>query len=515
MNPKTKKIFPIVPFIERVHIPTLEPLPDGSEPHLLEHQKRILTAAFTPDASGKLPYRTVVYSARKKSGKTEVGAMICNWFAFGGISSGVNSEIFCAANDVDQAEGRIFRAFKRCVRANPMLQDQCTKIHERLIELKNGTQIVAISGDYAGAAGANPELTLWDELWGYMKESSRRLFEEMTPSPARFNSLRVIVTYAGVMGESVLLEEIYRYCIPDDSGRYRDPRFPDLPVYVRGDTFMYWDHEARMPWQQGAMGEAYYESERNQPGFRWPTYQRIHENRWVESDEGLDMADWDGCIDFAKSMHYSHNPTFAETEWCGDLELPNTKNLQVAIGVDASTKKDRAAVVTCFKRNGMIWLGPRMYWEPSKEDPLQFEQTIERYILELQSKFSISVLFYDPWQFERSAQILRQKGIPCWEYTQTQPNTIKMSEYLMDLLRGKKLMMYHDKELRHEASMCTVKLIPGRGRRIMKDNDNKKIDSIIALSMAALACGEVCPDMGDLRGQFLLLGRKHNWNAFN
>jgi phage terminase large subunit-like protein len=413
-------------------------------------------------------------------------------------------------NDLEQAQGRIFRMLRQSILFNPILRDQCTKVHERIIELKNGTRIEALANDYAGAAGSNPELSLFDELWGACSESSRRLFEEMTPSSARYNSIRVIVTYAGILGESELLEDIYKYCIPDDSGRYRDPRFPNLPVYVRGDTLMYWDHEQRMPWQT----QEYLESQRNQPGFRWPAYQRIHENRWVESEEGLDMGDWDGCIDFAKSMRYDHSPQYAEKEWCESIKLENTKNLQLAIGVDASTKKDRAAVTTCFKRDGMIWVGPRMFWEPTKEDPLQFETSIEQYILELQKKFSISVLYYDPWQFERSAQILRQKGIPCWEYTQTQPNTIKMSEYLMDLLRGKKLMIYGDKDLRHEASMCTVKLIPGRGRRIVKDNENKKIDSIISLCMSALACGEVCPDMGDLRGQFLLLGKGHTWNAF-
>lgn len=477
----------------------MDNLPDGSPARLFPHQKKILEACLTPDSDGRLPYRQITYSCVKKSGKTELGAMIASWFSFSGIASN-RSEIYLAANDIDQAQGRVYKALKTHIESSPILQKECSKIHERLIELKNGLTINAIAGDYAGAAGSNPELTIFDELWAYKSEAARRLYEETTPSPARMNSLRVIVTYAGIMGESDLLEEIYKYCIPDahleeNKRKHRDPRFPSLPVYTRGDSFLYWDHVPRMPWQT----PDYYLSQRNQAGFRQSAYLRIHENRWVESEEGLPMHEWDSCVEMARTLrHYT---------WPG----PN-KNLQIAVGVDASTKKDRAAVTSCFKKDGMIWLGPRKWFQPSKESPLQFEDTIEKFVLELHQNYSISVLYYDPWQFERSAQLLRQRGIPCHEFVQTQPNQIQATEYTMDLLRGARIVIYPDEELRREATMCSIKEIPGRGRRIMKDNDNKKIDSIISMCMAALACGNHCPDSIDLRGQFLLLGRSKMWN---
>ena len=48
-------------------------------------------------------------------------------------------------------------------------------------------------------------LSSWDELWGYTSESSRRLWEALTPVPTRKNSIRFISTYAGFEGESGLL----------------------------------------------------------------------------------------------------------------------------------------------------------------------------------------------------------------------------------------------------------------------------------------------------------------------
>jgi len=82
--------------------------------------------------------------------------------------------------------------------------------------LSNGTTISVIASEYAGAAGSNHGLTSWDELWGYTSESSRRLFEELSPVPTRRNSLRFITTYAGWECESALLWELYKVGVSAD-----------------------------------------------------------------------------------------------------------------------------------------------------------------------------------------------------------------------------------------------------------------------------------------------------------
>jgi phage terminase large subunit-like protein len=47
-----------------------------------------------------------------------------------------------------------------------------------------GATINAISSDYTCAARTNPTITLFDELWGYTSERSRRLWDEMIRVPA-------------------------------------------------------------------------------------------------------------------------------------------------------------------------------------------------------------------------------------------------------------------------------------------------------------------------------------------
>jgi phage terminase large subunit-like protein len=51
-----------------------------------------------------------------------------------------------------------------------------------IIRAERGSTITAIASDYAGAAGAHPVISVFDELWGYTSERSRRLWDEMIPT---------------------------------------------------------------------------------------------------------------------------------------------------------------------------------------------------------------------------------------------------------------------------------------------------------------------------------------------
>ncbi len=70
--------------------------------------------------------------------------------------------------------------------------------------------ITAIDSDYAGAARANKSIRVFDELWGYARESAKRLWDEMIPPLTRRIACRLTVSYAGFDGESDLLERLYK-----------------------------------------------------------------------------------------------------------------------------------------------------------------------------------------------------------------------------------------------------------------------------------------------------------------
>jgi phage terminase large subunit-like protein len=432
---------------------------DGQPLHLEEHQRRILGEAFRFEADGRLKYRTIIYSSPKKSGKTAINALGCLWWAF---CIQPPDEIIIASNDLDQAVSRVYDSARGFVERNPALRAEAN-ITRNLITLDNGTTIKAIPSDYTGEAGANQGLTSLDELWGAMSERSRRLYEELTPVPTRKNSIRFISTYAGWEGESLLLEELYQRVfdkqgnVKPDVGR---PLGEDFPVYTVGDLFMYWDHEARMPWQT----PEYYASQR--ADLRLNTFLRLHENRWVSNESSLfDLAEWDACVD------PDHRPP-----------LPNSR-LPIYVGADASVKKDRSAVVSVYRDGNMVCLGPFITWQPSRDDPMDFESSIEAYIKSLASNYSVMEVRYDPYQLHRSATTLRAEGINMVEWPQTVGNMTDCGQALWDAVRHRTLRLYHDDELRKEASFAVGKETP-RGMRIIKEKSSHKIDSIISLAMA-------------------------------
>jgi len=439
----------IITFAEQLIV-----LEDGSPLKLQEHQKRILKAAFTPDENSKLPYSTVIYSAPKKSGKTAINAIVILWFAF---TIDFPNEILIAANDLEQSQGRVFRAAKKMLEANPILINQTGKITAYEIVLKNGTEIRALSSDYQGAAGSNHGLASFDELWGYVSERSRRLYEELTPVPTRKNSIRLVTTYAGFQGESELLEDLYR------RGLAGEQIFDDLPVFINGDLFTYWDNEPRMPRQT----EEYYESQLKQ--LRPNTFLRLHKNQWVSGESSFfDMDKFDRCVD------PSHKPP-----------LPSN-DVVLFVGIDASIKKDRSAIVSVYwhpEFENMLCLGPKRFWQPSSEDPLDLEKTLEKYLLEVSKHYPIGAIYYDPFQFHRSAMTLEKEGLILNEFPQTVPNLTAMGQNLYDLIEFGNLKMYPDGELRKEAIMAVGKE-GGRGIRIVKEKAIHKIDQIIALAMA-------------------------------
>lgn len=151
------------------------------------------------------------------------------------------AEAYTLANDLEQAQGRVFAAIRRIVEASPYLVSEANVTANRIEFPATGAVITAIASDYASAAGANPVISCFDELWGYTSERSHRLWDECVPPPTRRIACRLVTTYAGFSGESDLLEELYQRGLAL-------PRVgPDL--YAGDGLLMYWTHTPQAPWQ--------------------------------------------------------------------------------------------------------------------------------------------------------------------------------------------------------------------------------------------------------------------------
>lgn len=433
---------------------------------LLPHQREVLSAAFPFDADGRLPWDTIIYSTTKKSGKTTINAALTLWWGF---TQEAPNELKLVANDLEQSMSRTFAVIKGLLRYNPEL-DLSADVRAQIITLSNGTTIQALANDYAGEAGANQGETSWTELWAFVSESSRRLWEELTPVPTRRNSIRIIDTYAGFEGESDLLFGLYKLGVSADehADGQGERLHAILPIYANraARLFIYWDHEPRMPWQTAS----YYEAQRRT--LRPSTYLRLHENRWTVGVSTFITPElWDPCVDAC------HSPLLAD--WSKPL----------FVGVDAAQKHDTAAVVAVHWDGTKLVLANHRIWKPTPMDPLNLEETLEAYLRDLHARFQIREIVCDPWQMARSIATLRAAGLPIRELPQTSASTTQFGQALFDALNGRNLLIYPDAELRQQA-LNTVAVESTRGWRIAKDKSSKKIDAIVALAMACLAAVE-------------------------
>ncbi len=435
----------------------------GQPFHLLDHQRELLRLAFAFDEDDRLPWDTIIYSCPKKSGKTTINAAVALWWAF---CHEAPNEIPIVANDLEQAQGRVFKAVAGLLKHNHHLAASAEVQSSRIL-FSNGTEARAIASDYRGEAGGNHGLTSWDELWAYNTESATRLYEELTPVPTRQNSIRFITSYAGWEGESKLLWDLYRQGVDTDEhpeGQGERIHY-DLPIYANRDArlFVYWDHEPRMPWQT----EAYYASQRR--SLRPNTFLRLHANQWTTAESIFITPEmWDGCVDHE----------------LGPL-LP-TKAVQLYVGADGSTKRDLAYVVAVYRDGNNIVLACFRGWKPTPGKPLDLEETIEAYLRDLHERYHVREILYDPYQLHRSATTLANAGLRMKEFPQSTPNVTLMGQTLFDALNGKALKLFPSDELRQQA-LSTVAVENPRGWRIAKEKASKKIDGITALSMACVA----------------------------
>lgn len=451
---------------------------------LREHQERILSTALAFKENGTLKYETVLYSCVKKSGKTAIAASIGAWYA---ECAPPYTEIYCIANDLDSSAGRVFSDIRYHYQMRienhdefdmgngnkVVLTDKNCKLSLYKIELPNGTFIHALAQSFRSVAGSRHSLTLWDELWGVMTELTRRTWDEMVPIPTVQNSLRFIATYAGFENESDLLWDKYIQGVGKEEreeGRGTAIGSLDgLPCWENGKQFTYWDTEPRMPWQT----EEYYDEARKSE--RPAAFLRLHQNQWVTSQEEFIPLEW---------LNHAFKQYKAPANLWEDHPF---KGYPLTVAIDAGQKRDSTALVAVGYDSKEAKLGVvhHKIWVPQPGDPVDLDATVEQELIEMNKKFKVVSVVYDPTHLIQTMIRLKRKGLPVREFTQTVPNMVAASQLLFDLFKNRRIYSYYDEELFNHLRMAVAETT-SRGFRIVKSKVSRrqKIDGAIALAMA-------------------------------
>jgi phage terminase large subunit-like protein len=421
---------------------------------LNDAEREFIKHAFAFNSDGTLKHVEWIFGAIKKSGKSAFAALLILVVLL--LFSPPFSEAICASNDYEQSVSRTFRTAARVVAASPALAGDAVIGRDKITFKTSQSTISAISSDAGSAAGSNASIVVFDELWAYTSERSRRLWDEMTPPPTRKFAVRLTVTYAGYSGESELLEEMYK--------RGMAGRLIGDELWSTDDgLLMAWHTKPIAPWQTTVW------LKRMEANTRKNAFLRLFRNQWVTTEGEFIPLEWfDRCVDGALSPVLS-NP-----------------GLPVWIGIDASVKRDSTAIVAVTYAEGKVRLVAHRIFQPSTAEPLDFEATIERTVLELRGRFSVQAVRYDPYQMAASAGRLRAAGVPAYEFPQSVPNLTEASSTLYELFQGGNIVLYEDESIRRAVERAVAVEMP-RGWRISKISRGDKVDVLIALGISAVA----------------------------
>lgn len=443
-------------------------IPETSAPIQLEpYQKAVIREALRK-VNGQFIYSLILYSDIKKSAKSTIAAAVCLYLAWHTPWETVR----VVANDLKQADSRTFFYIERAIQGNPRLREHCkiTRYHIEL--LHNHTTINAIPVDPKGEAGGGDLVTCFTELWAFKNEAAKRLWSETTLSPLKFGkSLRWCESYAGFDGESPILEQLYETGV--ENGAALDVGIDDLELYVNESArqLTLWNTQPRCTWQS----PEYYAQE--EAALTPSEFSRMHRNQWATSENIFVPPEWwDACE--------------------GALPAQEPSELWV-IALDAATTDDCFAIVGVTRRGDQAYERYCRTWTPPKGGKLDFggEDGPEAEIRRLCSTHKVAQVCYDPYQLHDLATRLSNEGVAWFEEFNQGVDRLIADKQLYDTIRDRRLTHSGSPVLRQHVKNANRKETGEQDKlRIVKRNENDKIDAVVALSMASY------------RARYLLIG---------
>jgi len=431
----------------------------GPQPIVPPFLEQWLDLAF-PLPDGNPAARNIMDCRTKKEGKSALAGAVALYMA----TRAENSEVVIVASDKDQAKDRVLKAIKYGVERGPLAAHG--KVYKDVIELDNGSIIQAIPNDWQGAAGGNPSCVIFDELYTWVYESNRRVFDELVIPPTQAHGVRWIASYAGWTGESLLLWEWWERALAGE--KITD----ELPVYHNPDASLLGFIDAgaeswRMPW----MSKEYIEQQRQTE--RPNTFRRLWFNDWLSNEsQFLPEGTWDGC--YSRDVRpYSK----------GD-------NTRLVLGADASTSRDLTALIGVMYNEETQTTDVKLVrvWEPKRgilrkgKPTVDLDETIGAEVKRLHDAGVIDAVVADPYQLHTSLINWEKEGIRVIELPQT-AGRVEADQALYDAVIGGALRHYNDPTL-NEHIRNAVALETARGYRLAKEKTSLKIDAAVALSMA-------------------------------
>ena len=439
----------------------------GSPLVLRPWQKLLLEHLFAWDDEG-LRNRISLVGMPRKNGKSALGAALGLYSLILGPKG---AECYSVAAEKEQAR-IVFQDAKRTVEASAELS-AITKLYRDAIELPKFNSVYRVlSAESVTKEGLSPTTVIFDELHA---QPDRELFDVFSLAMGARGKLStmIAITTAGVRsdrsGRDGIAFNLYQMGQKIARGEMEDPTF-----------FMAWwesegDHRLRETWDEAnpGFGDLNAESDFESAIRRTPEAEfRIKRcNQWVSSVETwLPAGSWDECA--------------------GEVTL--TSDDEIVLGFDGSYNGDASVIVGAVipKVEGdSVKVFLVKAWEKDLEhDPDDWRIDIgevEQTVMDFCQKHTVREIACDPFRWQRSMEVLENKGLPVVSFPQSPQRMIKACARFYDAVAEKKIVHDGDPLLARHIGNTAVKLTPA-GPHIKKENPNspRKIDAAVAAILA-------------------------------
>lgn len=444
----------------------------AGEPLVLrDWQKNLLEHLFARDENGGLLAQTALIGMPRKNGKSALASAAIGVYSL--IAEGVNGgEVIAVAAEKDQAR-IVFGEAKRMIE-NSELSELVTVYKDSLFVPSTNSVFKVVSAEAYSKEGLNPSRVIMDELHAH---KNRELFDVFSLAMGNRGKIAqlVAITTAGVKSDSTgndsIAYELYQYGQKVARGEIIDPAF-----------FMAWweapqdaDHRIPEMWRLANPGfddivsaEDFVSAVRRTPEAEFRT-KRL--NQWVSSQiSWLPTGTWDELTELQ------------------DLD----PEAEYMVGFDGSFSGDTTVLVGCTipKEDENPYLFLIKAWEKDDrihDDSWRVEiQEVENMIADFCSRYKVREVACDPFRWQRSMEVLAEKGIPIVEYPSTSARRMVTScAKFYDAVLDKKLIHDGNPLLARHLSNAVVKS-DNLGVRIVKENRNssRRIDAAVAAVIA-------------------------------
>lgn len=403
---------------------------------------------------------------KKKRLKSGIGGALVNWTA----ALYPNSEIIISNSSYKSGLGRVFAAAAFDIKHNPIFRGHAETLKDT-IRFDNDSFAEVLTSQAKSIAGHSARLTLVDEAWSLDSNNGELKWAELIPAQGT-NKCRVSMSYAGILGYSVVLERYWKIALEGINPLKEHPYIWEnqeagLVAAIEGEeNFAFWGHPTAQRLAQLKATE--------QP----QNFSRLYLNVW-SSGHGIPLLTLE---EYEALLEPALKP----------LGMLNDNRLCVA-ALDIGVTRASSALVLMRNAGEYVDILRAVEYEPQltssgtkREVDLQ---RIEDDIVAYWDRGQINALVYDP---REAAFLIQRLGVrvPKLETIALEQNSsrYRTDAQLVDAIRERKLRIPPGFEDLKKHMLGTSLIVNKNGTRIDRAKGAQKNDLSVAVSMCLDKC---------------------------